>query len=565
MMLSAVPPSHLITIDPLSKPPPSLPSTPTPLDHHPSKPCTTFQSSQSFEISSNSFASQPISVELEMSDLQHTPLQFEDLPIEIHEAVLDHLFGVRGAALASVTPASSTASSWSKTLRHPRRKALSDLALVSRSWRPLVQERIYRHIQVKGTTDGLQESAEWFSSHPHLGPYVRHIEIWVPVWGDRLPRPHALQSGRREINAGESLAPADSIALLQSVTDGIEHGRTNHNFRFANRNATLQQIFYHVACFFPDAKMLTLEGGHCKKPPMIKHFCSDSTYEQRLEVLPNIQTFIMRGAWNIMREYDHWCNIVSALPNIREWNCTYAKPKREAQATISKILTTFPRGLSRLNISLEGFCSKTNSQARWLGACQVERHLCRLLGDIVPQLESLTFTGKVCSTLFNVARAATIKSERRSRLKAIDLVVKACCCEQSKLEGNLKFALDHSGITNMTFINSFENLIIAAAKSLDSLTAIQFMRIRYIDLDSIWGLLNPYYQLVGNTCTGLWSEEILETLHATRPMIQFEVLDDGILPEYGINSHTGTGAFPRSRPRSMKASAYEFIADKSKS
>ncbi|KMU80603.1 hypothetical protein CISG_08511 [Coccidioides immitis RMSCC 3703] len=418
MMLSAVPPSHLITIDPLSKPPPSLPSTPTPLDHHPSKPCTTFQSSQSFEISSNSFASQPISVELEMSDLQHTPLQFEDLPIEIHEAVLDHLFGVRGAALASVTPASSTASSWSKTLRHPRRKALSDLALVSRSWRPLVQERIYRHIQVKGTTDGLQESAEWFSSHPHLGPYVRHIEIWVPVWGDRLPRPHALQSGRREINAGESLAPADSIALLQSVTDGIEHGRTNHNFRFANRNATLQQIFYHVACFFPDAKMLTLEGGHCKKPPMIKHFCSDSTYEQRLEVLPNIQTFIMRGAWNIMREYDHWCNI---------------------------------------------------------------------------------------------------------------------------------------------------NLIIAAAKSLDSLTAIQFMRIRYIDLDSIWGLLNPYYQLVGNTCTGLWSEEILETLHATRPMIQFEVLDDGILPEYGINSHTGTGAFPRSRPRSMKASAYEFIADKSKS
>ncbi|WEW59621.1 hypothetical protein PRK78_005099 [Emydomyces testavorans] len=558
-MLSTVPPPHLIAIDPLLKP-----SPPTTLETHPSEPCITFQTPHQFNISSDSFVSQPESVELEMSDLDYTPLQFEDLPTEIHEAVLDHLFGVRGAALASVTPASSTASSWSKTLRHPRRKALADLALVSRTWRPLVQERIYRHIQVKGTTDGLQESAEWFSSHPHLGPHVRHIEIWVPVWGDRLPRPHGLQPNRREISDAESQHAADSVALLQAVTDSMEHGRTNHNFRFANRNATLQQIFYHVACFFPESKMLTLEGGHCKKPPMIKHFCDDSIGEQCLEILPNIQTFIMRGAWNIMREYDHWCNVSSALPNMREWNCTYAKPKREAQATISRILTTFPRGLTRLNISLEGFCSKTNPQSRLLNEPQAERHLCRLLGDIVPQLESLTFTGKVCSTLFTAARTATIKSEMRSRLKAVDLVVKACCCDQAKLEGSLNFVGDHSGITNMTFIKAFEKLIVAAVKSLDSLTAIQFMRIRYIDLDSICGLLNPYYQLVGNNCTGLWSEEILEALHTTRPTTQFEVLDDGILPEYGVNSHTGTTAYPRSRPRSMRTSAYEIIADKSK-
>ncbi|EEP77533.1 predicted protein [Uncinocarpus reesii 1704] len=447
-----------------------------------------------------------------MSDLDCAPLQFEDLPTEIHEAVLDHLF-----------------------------------------------------VQIKGTTDGLQESVDWFSSHPHLSPYVRHIDIWVPVWGDRLPRPHALQPGRRELLGGGSHQPADSVALLQAVTDGMEHGRTNHNFRFANRNATLQQIFYHVACFFPDAKMLTIEGGHCKKPPMIKHFGNVTTHEQRLEVLPNVQTFIMRGAWNIMREHDHWSNIASALPNLREWNCTYAKPKREAQATIAKILTTFPRGITRLSISLEGFCSKKNSQTQWLSKPHTDRHLCRLLGDIVPQLESLTFTGKVCASLFSAARAATIKSETRSKLKAIDLVVKACCCEQVKMEGNLNFVSDYSGITNMTFIKSFENLIIASLRSLDSLNAVQFMRIRYIDLDSICGLLNPYYQLVGNSCTGLWSEDILETLHQTRPDAQYEVLDDGILPEYGVVAHTGTTAYPRSRPRSMKASAYELIADKSKS
>lgn len=136
-MLSAVPPS-LVAIDPLAKQ-----STSPTLDAHTSEICASFQ--PLLQRSADSFVSQAVSVELEMLDPEYPPLQLDDLPTEIHEAVLDHLFGVRGAALASVTPTSSTASSWSKTLRHPRRKALSDLALVSRTWRPLVQERIYRH------------------------------------------------------------------------------------------------------------------------------------------------------------------------------------------------------------------------------------------------------------------------------------------------------------------------------------------------------------------------------------------------------------------------------------
>ncbi|OJD14065.1 hypothetical protein AJ78_05542 [Emergomyces pasteurianus Ep9510] len=100
---------------------------------------------------------QPPSIELEMSDPvmpsstlpppPPAPVLFENLPIEIHEAILDHLFGVRGSTLSSLSPAKSSPNSWSKALRHPRRKALSNLALVSSLWRPLVQERIYRHSQ----------------------------------------------------------------------------------------------------------------------------------------------------------------------------------------------------------------------------------------------------------------------------------------------------------------------------------------------------------------------------------------------------------------------------------
>lgn len=70
---------------------------------------------------------------------------FDNLPIEIHEAILDCLFGERAPASATVVHRKSAARSWMRALRHPRRKVLSNLALVSEVWRPLVQARIYRH------------------------------------------------------------------------------------------------------------------------------------------------------------------------------------------------------------------------------------------------------------------------------------------------------------------------------------------------------------------------------------------------------------------------------------
>ncbi|KAK2745918.1 hypothetical protein FQN57_003531 [Myotisia sp. PD_48] len=492
--------------------------------------------------------------------------QFNDLPAEIHEAILDYLFGVRGSALASITTATATNSSWKKALRHPRRKELSDLALVSHPWRALVQERIYRHIQVKGTVDGLAECASWFASHPHLQPYIRHIEIWVPVWGDRLRKSHFPPSVRRVVNHDDQ-DELDAISLGPSGNtshDTFSANRSNCNFRSANHNASLQQIFQHVASHFPHAKMLSLKGGHCKKPPMIQHFQHDSHSQHqydRLETLPNIQTFIMKGAWNIMRNYSHWTNLSRALPNLREWHCFYAKSKTDAQLTVSLILLKFPPTITRLNISFEDYWSKTSSRASLHS--QKEQHICLMLGSVFPQLESLTFTGKICACLFTSATTAVTQSRRPSRLKSVDLVVKACCWDHT-LADNTHVPNDVSGITNMTFIDEFEKLVLTAIRSLDAFPNLQYMRIRFIDLDSLCGFLNPYFQLVNYKCTGLWSPSILEALHQVRPTAQFEELGDGILPEYGINARTGTRDFPRFRPLSIKKSAYKIIADKSK-
>jgi hypothetical protein len=68
-------------------------------------------------------------------------MTFSRLPTEIHELVLDHLFGVR----ASTASNASVSRGWSTALRHSRRRQLSDVSLVNRAYRELVQGRLFKH------------------------------------------------------------------------------------------------------------------------------------------------------------------------------------------------------------------------------------------------------------------------------------------------------------------------------------------------------------------------------------------------------------------------------------
>lgn len=68
-------------------------------------------------------------------------LTFSRLPTEVHELILDHLFGIR----ASTANGALTCRGWSTALRHSRRRQLSDVALVNRSYRELVQTRLFKH------------------------------------------------------------------------------------------------------------------------------------------------------------------------------------------------------------------------------------------------------------------------------------------------------------------------------------------------------------------------------------------------------------------------------------
>ena len=513
-------------------------------------------------------------------------IHFEDLPVEIHEAILDHLFGER----ISLVTAGLGMSSWAKALRHPRRKDLSNLALILPIWRSLVQERIYRHselipflallfppadhgvVKLKGTIEGLEECSEWFLRHPHLAAHVRHVEFWVPVWGNRANRVGASQFPpiRRYNYNNEDVGLGNAHTLFQATMawNSLERSTaTNELHHYASHNASLQDMFEHVKVFFPRARILTIEGGHCKKPPMVRQFRKDPlgrSGQERLEVLPNIQTFVMRGAWNIMREYQHWCNISLALPNLREWQCTYEKPKLEAYNTIGRILLRLPPTLQHVNIGLEGFFTKEHIFSVGDTTASTKPHMCTLLGHVAPRLESLSFTGKLCSCLFDRARTVASTCHSAPTLKSIDIVVKSCCCERAP-DGVFPSVFDDpTSITNMNFIRAFEQLTIAGVRCLDTCPDLNYVRIRFIDLDSACPLLNPYFHLANNRCTGLWSAGILDALHESRPKASFVELSDGIYPQYNSHHQVVGAVYPRSRPQSIQAATYKIIADASK-
>lgn len=79
---------------------------------------------------------------------QHTvnvKSSLRDLPAEIQEGIIDYIHGALGSALSDAQGSGHVARNWSMAMRHPRRKQLSDLCLVSKVWRVLVQQRLYRH------------------------------------------------------------------------------------------------------------------------------------------------------------------------------------------------------------------------------------------------------------------------------------------------------------------------------------------------------------------------------------------------------------------------------------
>lgn len=76
---------------------------------------------------------------------RHPQTTLNDLPPEIQDAIIGYLSGSLNSAASGASFETNGPRNWNMVMRHPRRKQLSDLALVTRVWRDLVQQRLYRH------------------------------------------------------------------------------------------------------------------------------------------------------------------------------------------------------------------------------------------------------------------------------------------------------------------------------------------------------------------------------------------------------------------------------------
>lgn len=78
-------------------------------------------------------------------DSEASKSHVQDLPPEILEAILGHVVGHLGSTLSDPSGPQHNVRNWNAIMRHPRRKNVANLALVSDTWRRLIQERVYRH------------------------------------------------------------------------------------------------------------------------------------------------------------------------------------------------------------------------------------------------------------------------------------------------------------------------------------------------------------------------------------------------------------------------------------
>ncbi|KAI1806323.1 hypothetical protein F4811DRAFT_560569 [Daldinia bambusicola] len=486
--------------------------------------------------SDDSMATSPVSTPAVAE--QNPILTLAQLPAEIHECILDHIFGYRVSTTSpsSLNIPSMNARSWSTALRHSRRKELSNLAFVCPLWRDLIQQRLYRHIKLKATVHCCNDVMAFFVRHPHLRTYVKHIEIWFPVF---QPKFHAI-------------TPGDTSLALPTVSP---EGIASATYALPTDNSTLEEVFYLVSMQFPEARVMTLEGGERKKAPRVKfNLAGPAGLARNLPEIPSVRTLIVKGQWNIIRQPKDWEVISRALPNLEEWHGTYAKPKSKSYLSMASTLECLDTKITSLNLCLEcDYRREMSIPPYYMKVCE-QLHWCEKMAKAASNLEHFSYTGRVCSGFFDVL--SRYSNPRTTRLKTIDVTVKNCCRQ------NAQWDESGSGITDMHFIAAFEQLVLGGIRALERLKSVELLRIRYVDLDSPVPPLNPYFMIRDGWCSGVWSEEIVAEINRVRPDIRFEDMVDSF-GEVGYNKEGRlviNPDFPKSRVLSLKLANYAMLS-----
>lgn len=346
----------------------------------------------------------------------------------------------------------------------------------------------------------------------------------------------------------------------------------SQTFQPASQNATVEELYSTVRLLFPDLCALTIEASHCKHPPQMKYFrlrqasqysrpsdefSSTSIDAQRtpmlLPALPQTKILILKGAWNIIRRPEDLALLVNAMPALQELHCSFHHLKTEAYTTMCQCISFhLPPTLVHLNVGLDGLYTKQVAGLQKWRKIYPKWHICWKLSLMLPYLEILSYTGRVCHSLFSRVldwgSGERASSPDHTRLKVIDLLVNNVCCDPL-----IGIHNDAAGVHHYPFILAFERLVVAALRALRVYTSVTQVRIRFIDLDSAAPLLNPTFHLERGKAWGFYSDTILRALSDARPDTAFV----GVRGDYGA-------VLARDRPdhtkRSFSIQHYRAIA-----
>ncbi|KAG6005220.1 hypothetical protein E4U21_000349 [Claviceps maximensis] len=522
--------------------PPTRPSsTPFPmLDNRNAHVCCLSESDYDLDAEMGNQCPLSISNEDAISNHYSRVSKFDDLPTEVHEAILDHLFGYCiSPTSSSAMRISSLTRSWSSALRHCRRRELADLALVNPTWRVLVQQRLYRHIKLKATIESINDAMIHLAGRPHLPCHIKHIEIWFPVFQPTYGPP----------------AMTNTMALPTVTSDGLTHA----TYTLPANNCSLDQVFRFVSQTIPLVQVLTLEGGERRKAPKIVYFSHAydraSVRSRSLEPINSVRTLVTRGQWNIIRDSVDFNTVLSALPNLNEWQASYSKPKSKSYITVAEFVPSLPIRITNLSICLENDYRREGLMPAFYAKVAMKTHICSRLAEVTSRLEHFSYTGRICHKFFDMG--SRLVNPMTTRLRSIDLTVKNCCRHSSSNYHDFG-----SGIQELGFIEAFEKLVVSAVRSLDKFKEVQYLRIRFVDLESILPSLNPYFLLANGQCSGVWNDTILAEMGRVRPQVSFAELSDS----FGCISYNKDGRmvivpeYPRTRFTSLKLSNYRSLA-----
>ncbi|KID84715.1 hypothetical protein MGU_08060 [Metarhizium guizhouense ARSEF 977] len=472
---------------------------------------------------------------------------FDELPTEVHEAILDHLFGYCiSPTSSSAMRISSLAKCWSGAQRHCRRRELADLALVNQVWRVLVQQRLYRHVKLKATIESIENAMMHLADKPHLSCHIKHVEVWFPVFQPTFG----------------PLALSNTLVLPTVTSDGL----TNATYTLPANNCTLDEVFRFVSLALPCVQVLSLEGGERRKAPKVVCFRHQEHVlsGRALEPVPTVRTLVTRGQWNLMRETGDFHAILGALPNLKEWQASYSKPKSKSYITMSEFVPSLPMRITSFSLCLENDYRREGVMPAFYAKVAMKTHICARMAEVTTRLEHFSYTGRVCHRFFDMA--GRLANPMTTRLRSIDLTVKNCCRHSSSYHDS------GSGIQELGFIEAFERLVLSAVRSLDKFKEVEYLRIRFVDLGtfppfprathSILPPLNPYFLMANGECSGVWSDAIVAELSRVRPRAQFTELCES----FGNISYSKDGRmvimpeYPRTRISSLKLSNYRSLA-----